>query len=99
MRRWMSRVATEQISARLGTDEECRLLHEPTSAVLLTRRRTTHDDTGRPIDFGDHAFRSSRYTYDLTLVSARTNHNGQRRARAAANPTRRSRTQMKGAAP
>ena len=61
-------VATERISARQGTDEECRLLHEPIPTVLLIRQRITYDDTGRPVDFGNHSFRSSRYTYEMTLV-------------------------------
>jgi DNA-binding GntR family transcriptional regulator len=66
------RVAIERITARLGTEEQCRLLHEPALAVLLIRQRTTHDDTGRPVDVGEHIFRSSRYTYDMTLVGGRS---------------------------
>jgi DNA-binding GntR family transcriptional regulator len=70
------RVATERISARLGTDEECRLLDEPVQTVLLTRQRTTYDDTGRPIDSGAHAIRSSRTSYEMTLVGGRAGFGG-----------------------
>jgi DNA-binding GntR family transcriptional regulator len=65
------RVAIERVNARLGTDDECRLLHEPVPTVLLTMQRNTYDDSGRPIDHGEHAFRSSRYSFEMTLVGGR----------------------------
>ena len=68
------RVAIERIGARIGADTECDLLRQPSGTVVLTRRRLTHDEFGRPVEFGDHAYRSDRFTYSMTLVSRRTEH-------------------------
>lgn len=61
-------VATQTIGARRATPREAELLDEPRGAPLLTITRTAYDDAGRPIEYGTHVYRSSRYSFELTLV-------------------------------
>ena len=44
------------------------MLDEPAEAPLLTMERVTHDDTGRPVEWGRHLYRPDRYAYAVTLV-------------------------------
>ena len=62
------RVARQRIGARRGTTEECQLLDERRGSPLLTMERTTHDDSGRIVEFGRHVYRASRYAFEVTLV-------------------------------
>ncbi|WP_338074641.1 GntR family transcriptional regulator [Kineococcus vitellinus] len=62
------RVARQRIGARRGTTEECRLLQENRGSPLLTMERTTHDDSGRAVEWGRHVYRASRYAFEVTLV-------------------------------
>ena len=59
--------AQQTIGARVATEQEAELLDEPAGAALLTMQRTTHDQTGRVVEYGTHVYRASRYTFDLTL--------------------------------
>ncbi|HEY5837344.1 GntR family transcriptional regulator [Streptomyces sp.] len=60
--------AQQTVGARTATDEECGLLGEPPGAALLTMERTTYDDRGRPVEFGSHVYRASRYTFEFRLL-------------------------------
>jgi GntR family transcriptional regulator len=60
--------AQQAVGARTGTEEECALLAEPAGAALLTVRRTTYDDRGRPVEYGAHVYRASRYTLEFRLL-------------------------------
>jgi len=62
------RVADQEIGARLADTTEASLLAEPPGAALLTMARTTCDDSGAVVEHGDHLYRASRYTFELTLV-------------------------------
>lgn len=62
------RVAKQRIGARSGTLEECRLLGERRNSPLLTMDRATHDDSGRPVEWGHHVYRASQYSFEVTLV-------------------------------
>lgn len=62
------RVARQRIGARRGSTEECTLLDERRGSPLLTMERTTHDDSGRIVEFGRHVYRASRYAFEVTLV-------------------------------
>ncbi|SDO32160.1 DNA-binding transcriptional regulator, GntR family [Nakamurella panacisegetis] len=62
------RVAKQRIGAKAGTTEECRLLGERRGSPLLTMDRATHDDRGRPVEWGHHAYRASQYSFEVTLV-------------------------------
>jgi len=35
---------------------------------VLTMVRVAYDDHGRPIEHGNHIYRASRYSFDLTLT-------------------------------
>lgn len=61
-------VATQTIGARRATPREANLLDEPRGAPLLTTTRTAYDDAGRAVEYGTHVYRSSRYSFELTLV-------------------------------
>ncbi|WP_432534754.1 GntR family transcriptional regulator [Kineococcus arenarius] len=62
------RVARQRIGARRATAEECTLLDETRGSPLLTMERTTHDDSGRAVEWGRHVYRASRYAFEVTLV-------------------------------
>lgn len=62
------RVARQRIGARRGSGDECTLLDERRGAPLLTMERTTHDDSGRVVEYGRHVYRASRYAFEVTLV-------------------------------
>ncbi|MFF7448808.1 MULTISPECIES: UTRA domain-containing protein [unclassified Streptomyces] len=60
--------ARQTIGARCATTEEARRLDEPPGAALLTMQRTAYDDTGRPVEYGTHIYRASRYAFDFQLL-------------------------------
>ncbi len=61
--------ARQTVGARAATPAEGELLAEPAGAPLLTMERTTFDDTGRPVEFGSHLYRASRYAFDFQLLA------------------------------
>jgi DNA-binding GntR family transcriptional regulator len=63
------RVADQTISARKAGATEARLLHETRGAPLLTMMRTAYDHANRAVEYGDHLYRASRYSFELTLVA------------------------------
>ena len=63
-------VARQRIGARLATAAESRMLEESPRTALLTMERTSYDDAGRPIEFGQHVYRASRYVFDTTLFAS-----------------------------
>lgn len=62
------RIAKQSIGARAATAAEARALGETRGAPLLTMQRAAYDDHGRAVEHGDHVYRSSRYSFDLTLT-------------------------------
>ncbi|MFI9168932.1 GntR family transcriptional regulator [Streptomyces lincolnensis] len=60
--------ARQTIGARSATAEEARLLDERAGSALLTMQRTAYDDTGRPVEYGTHIYRASRYAFDFQLL-------------------------------
>jgi DNA-binding GntR family transcriptional regulator len=63
------RLAEQTIGARRATAAEAKALGEPRGAPLLTMARTAYDDGGRAVEFGQHAYRASLYSFELTLVA------------------------------
>ncbi|MEU9201031.1 GntR family transcriptional regulator [Streptomyces sp. NPDC048332] len=61
------RTARQNIGARRATAAEARLLDEGRSGTLLTMERTVLGDAGRPVEFGSHLYRASRYSFEMTL--------------------------------
>jgi DNA-binding GntR family transcriptional regulator len=62
------RIAKQSIGARAATTAEARALGETKGAPLLTMVRAAYDDQGRAVEHGDHIYRASRYSFDLTLT-------------------------------
>ena len=62
------RIAKQSIGARAATAAEARALGETKGAPLLTMARAAYDDQGRAVEYGDHIYRASRYSFDLTLT-------------------------------
>jgi DNA-binding GntR family transcriptional regulator len=63
------RIADQTISARKANATEARLLHESRGAPLLTMLRTAYDHANRAVEYGNHLYRASRYSFELTLVA------------------------------
>jgi DNA-binding GntR family transcriptional regulator len=62
------RIAKQAIGARTATAAEARALGERKGAPLLTMERSAYDDHGRAVEHGQHLYRASRYSFDLTLT-------------------------------
>ncbi|MBC9728006.1 GntR family transcriptional regulator [Streptomyces sp. TRM68367] len=60
--------AHQTIGARSATATEASRLDEQEGAALLTMQRTAYDDTGRPVEYGTHIYRASRYAFDFQLL-------------------------------
>ncbi|WP_458249453.1 GntR family transcriptional regulator [Streptomyces sp. MAI_2237] len=60
--------ARQTIGARSATADEASRLDEPEGAAVLTMQRTAYDDTGRPVEYGTHIYRASRYAFDFQLL-------------------------------
>ncbi|CCK26423.1 transcriptional regulator [Streptomyces davaonensis JCM 4913] len=60
--------ARQSIGARAATAAEAERLAEAEGAPLLTMQRTTYDDTGRAVEYGDHIYRPSRYSFEFQLL-------------------------------
>jgi GntR family transcriptional regulator len=60
--------ARQSIGARRATAPEASRLEEKEGAALLTMQRTAYDDTGRPVEYGTHVYRASRYAFDFQLL-------------------------------
>jgi DNA-binding GntR family transcriptional regulator len=62
------RIAKQSVGARAATAAEARTLGEARGAPLLTMVSAAYDDQGRAVEHGDHLYRASRYSFDLTLT-------------------------------
>lgn len=63
------RVATQRIGARRATSEEAELLEIDQRGPLLTMERVSFDQSGAPIEFGNHCYRPDMYSFETTLVA------------------------------
>lgn len=62
------RVAHQSIGARRATAAEAYALGDKRGTPLLTMTRIAYDDEGRAIEYATHAYRASRYSFEMTLV-------------------------------
>jgi GntR family transcriptional regulator len=62
------KIAHQQISARLMSEEEAELLDEETPAACLTVDRIVYDDVGQFVEFGRHMYHASHYSIQSSLV-------------------------------
>jgi DNA-binding GntR family transcriptional regulator len=61
--------ASQTVGARSATSAEARLLDERRNAALLTMQRTTYDDQGTAVEYGDHIYAASRYSFEINLLA------------------------------
>ncbi len=59
--------ATQRMSAKNASLAEARALGEARGTALLTMERIAYDEGGRPVEFGQHLYRASRYAFTLTM--------------------------------
>ncbi|WP_080796509.1 GntR family transcriptional regulator [Corynebacterium pacaense] len=70
MRRSTTLVRADQIiGARNASATEAELLDEVRGATLLTVQRTTFNESGEIIEFGDHLYRASMYSFRTELTA------------------------------
>jgi len=62
------KIAKQSIGARAATAAEARVLDEARRAPLLEMTRLAYDDQGRAVEHGNHIYRASRYSFDITLT-------------------------------
>lgn len=60
-------VARQRIGARRPTQAERRLLATNRGEPLLTMVRRAYDAEGRPVEYGDHCYRSDHYSIEITV--------------------------------
>lgn len=63
-----SAVAHERIGAVVAGEEYAALLDEQVGAALLTMERRVFTNDGTVIEYGRHAYRASRYSFEVSLV-------------------------------
>lgn len=61
--------ADQVIGARKASNEEAQLLGEARGAALLTMQRIAYDDQGRVVEFGDHVYAATRYSFSLSMLA------------------------------
>ncbi len=61
--------AVQTLGAKTATAAEARLLDESRGAALITAQRVTYDDVGNAVEFGNHIYASSRYTFEINLLT------------------------------
>ncbi|NUR06837.1 MAG: GntR family transcriptional regulator [Nocardioidaceae bacterium] len=61
--------ASQTVGARNATTAEARLLNERRNAALLTMQRCTYDDRGVAVEYGDHVYAASRYSFEIDLLT------------------------------
>ena len=61
--------AIQTLGARTATAAEARLMGEPRGAALVTATRVAYDDHGTAVEFGNHIYASSRYTFEINLLT------------------------------
>jgi len=64
------RIARQRMGARVATAAEARMLDEVPRAALLTMERTAFDESGGAVEFGQHIYRASRYSFETTLFGS-----------------------------
>lgn len=62
------KVAHQSVGARLMTADEAELLGESEPAACLTALRVVYDDTGRLVEIGQHVYRASHYSLEVSLA-------------------------------
>lgn len=61
--------AVQTVGARTARGGEARLLGEPRGAAVLTMQRLSFDDRGDTVEWGDHVYVASRYSFEINLLT------------------------------
>lgn len=61
--------ADQRLGAKSATHDEAELLDIAHGAPLVTMRRVMQDDTGRPVEVGDHVYDAAHYSVELSVVA------------------------------
>jgi GntR family transcriptional regulator len=61
--------ASQTVGARTATAAEAKQLGESRNGALLTMQRTTYDDSGAAVEFGNHIYAASRYSFEIDLLT------------------------------
>jgi DNA-binding GntR family transcriptional regulator len=62
--------AVQRLGARAATDDEATLLGIKSGAPVVTMRRVMQDDTGRPVEVGDHVYDAAHYSVEMAVVES-----------------------------
>ncbi len=62
--------ALQRIGARSASPTDAALLGLPVGSALLTMRRVMRDDSGTPIEVGEHVFDASNYAVEMTVFES-----------------------------
>ena len=62
------KIAHQQISARLMTENEAELLGVERPAACLTVERLAYDDVGQFVEFGHHVYQAEHYSIQSSLI-------------------------------
>ena len=62
--------ATQRMSAKNASAAEARVLKETRGAALMTMERIAYDEADRPVEFGQHLYRASRYAFTTSMPRA-----------------------------
>ena len=60
--------ATQRLGAKAASPDEARLLGIAVGSPLVTMRRVMQDDTGRPVEVGDHVYDAAHYAVEMSVV-------------------------------
>ncbi|MEY2957548.1 MAG: hypothetical protein RLZZ01_116 [Actinomycetota bacterium] len=60
--------AVQRLGARAAGEVEASLLDVSMGAPLVTMWRAMQDDTGRPVEVGDHAYDAAHYSVEMSVV-------------------------------
>jgi GntR family transcriptional regulator len=61
--------ADPRLGAKAASDEEAALLGLASGSPLVTMRRVMRDDTGRPVEVGDHVYDAAHYAVELPVFA------------------------------
>lgn len=62
--------AVQRLGAKAASAEEAALLGLAAGAALVTMRRVMQDDTGRPIEVGDHVYDAASYSVEMSVFES-----------------------------
>lgn len=62
--------AMQRLGATLATQEISDVLDVPVGAAMVTMRRVMQDDSGTPIEVGDHYYDADNYSVEVSVVES-----------------------------